>query len=96
MNQWTVFLLLIWFRYQIVIKPAILLQYVGVSSKEFNFSVININSLNAHDLFYCISDVELRNIFTEFTCLDLGIVKEILNHEAHEISRSFLNIHSVI
>ena len=52
--------------------------------------------MNAHYFLYCIIKVEMFNIFTEFSRLDLGKIKEILDQKAHEVAWGFLNFDSFI
>jgi len=43
-------------------------------SVEFNSSVFCLLSLDAHDLLYCLSDVERLDVNSKLPRLDLGVV----------------------
>ena len=41
-------------------------------------------------------NIDIFYITIKLSSLDLGVVKQVLNHEAHQVSRRLLNIESIL
>jgi hypothetical protein len=50
--------------------------------------------LDADNFFDCFFDVELLNVFAEFTGFDLRIVEQVLDQKDHQVGGSLLGLQS--
>ena len=64
---------------------ALFLAEVREPGPELDSGLVSFLTLNAHDLLDSFSDVEWFDVGPEFTRLDLGVVQEVLNEEAHQL-----------
>lgn len=42
-------------------------------------------TLNINNFGYCVSDIELAQVFLEFVVFNLSIIEEIVHHETHGV-----------
>jgi hypothetical protein len=61
----------------------LILSNIDEVGDELNALVLCHFPLDFHDFFHSLSHVELFDVLSKFTSLDLGVVKQILDHEAH-------------
>lgn len=68
-------------------------RYVFKSRTELDVPWLRAHSLNRNDFFNNFANVKGSNIDSEFSCLELGEVKEVRNNIGHQICWWFLNFH---
>ena len=62
---------------------------------KLNSLLFGLLPLDAHDTFDTISDIEGFQDLSEFICFYLSIIKKVLNHEAHDVSRRLLHFEPI-
>ena len=61
----------------------LILSYIQILDLEIYALFLCIKSLDSHNLFNALPYIKLCYIFSEFTRLNLCIIKKVLNHIAH-------------
>jgi hypothetical protein len=72
-----------------VLAPYIILRFGDIDELrvELNALLLRLLPLDAHDPLDTVPNIELVEDLSELIRLDLGIVKQVLHHEGHDVGR---------
>jgi hypothetical protein len=73
----------------------LILSNIDKVGDELNALILSNFPLDFHDFFHSFSHVKGFDVFSKLPRLDLGVIKQVLDHETHQVGRRFLNAQTI-